>query len=107
MSAILIENKPIYIEGKINLREGNISILADLIELNPPQNSTKYDFVIQIPQNTTQNQLMNLNNLLKRNQNGHRGLIILANGKNIPLSYGVNYNPDLLKEINRILNIDN
>ena len=104
---ILIENKPIYIEGKTNIRDGNISILADVIELNPPQSSAKYDFIIQIPPNTSQNQLMNLNNLLKKNQNGHRGLIILANGKNIPLPYGVNYNPVLLKEINRILNIDN
>jgi DNA polymerase III subunit alpha len=104
---MLVENKPIYIEGKTNLREGNISILADIVELTPPKNSAIYDFVIQIPKNTSQNQLMNLNNLLKKNPNGHRGLIILANGKNIPLSYGVNYNPDLQKEINRILNIDN
>lgn len=104
---MLIENKPVYIEGKTNLRDGTLSILADIVELKPPENSAKYDFVIQVPKGTTQNQLMDLNNLLKRNQNGHRGLIILANGKNIPLSYGVNYSPDLLKEINRILNIDN
>jgi len=47
---------------------------------------------------------MELNQLLKSHQNGHRGLIILPNGKELPLSYGVNYNQSLQEEINKILN---
>jgi hypothetical protein len=46
---------------------------------------------------------MQLNTLLKNNPNGHRGLIILPNGKNIPLNYGVNYNENLQEQINNIL----
>lgn len=99
---ILAENKGFYIEGKLNLREGNLSILIDSISLNAPQNSKRYDFVITVPKNASQNQLMNLNNLLKKNPNGHRGLIILPNGKNIPLSYGVNYNQELQQQIDNI-----
>ena len=48
---------------------------------------------------------MELNNLLKTNPNGHRGLIILPNGKNVVLSYGVNYTPELQKQIDMILKI--
>ena len=100
---ILSENKAYYIEGKTNLRESNLSILIDAISLDPPQNSSKYDFVITVPKTASQSQLMNLNSLLKNNPNGHRGLIILPNGKNIPLNYGVNYNKDLQKQIDIIL----
>jgi DNA polymerase-3 subunit alpha len=99
----LSENKAFYIEGKTNLREGNLSILIDVINLEAPKNSSKYDFVITVPKSATQNQLMQLNTLLKNNPNGHRGLIILPNGKNIPLNYGVNYNENLQEQINNIL----
>ena len=102
---ILQENKAIYVEGKMNERDGEKSIIADVISLDAPNNTVKYDFIINVPKNTSQTQLVSLNRLLKNNQNGHRGLIILANGKNIPLSYGVNYNSDLQVKINKILNI--
>lgn len=101
--AILTENRPVYIEGKVNYREGNVSILIDSISEKPPENSAKYDFIIEVPKSTNQTQLMKLNNLLKKNPNGHRGLIILPNGRNIPLNYGVNYNLELQKQIDEIL----
>jgi len=100
---ILAENKGFYIEGKLNLREGSLSILIDSISLTAPQNSKRYNFVITVPKSASQSQLMNLNNLLKKNPNGHRGLIILPNGKNIPLNYGVNYNQELQQQIDNIL----
>ncbi len=100
---ILTENKPFYIEGKTNLREGNLSILIDSLSMEAPNTSPKYDFVITVPKSANQTQLMDLNNLLKKNPNGHRGLIILPNGKNIPLNYGVAYNQKLQKEIDNIL----
>jgi DNA polymerase-3 subunit alpha len=99
----LVENKAFYIEGKTNLREGNLSILIDVISQEAPKTSSKYDFVITVPKSASQNQLMELNSLLKNNPNGHRGLIILPNGKNIPLNYGVNYNENLQKQIDNIL----
>ena len=46
---------------------------------------------------------MDLNRLLKNNPNGHRGVIIMPTGKEIPLPYGVKYNLDLQKEIDLIL----
>jgi len=102
---ILCENKAFYIEGKLNEREGQISILVDSISETIPDTSPKYDFVITVPKTTNQTQLMELNNLLKTNPNGHRGLIILPNGKNVALSYGVNYTDELQKQIDTILKI--
>lgn len=101
----LIEQKAVYIEGKLNERDSNLSILVDTIANSVPQNAPKYDFIIKIPDNTSQTQLMALNRLLKTNPNGHRGLIILPNGKNIPLSYGVAYTPALQSKIDEILRI--
>lgn len=99
---ILSENKAYYIEGKTNLREGSFSILIDNISLEAPKNSSKYDFTVIVPKSASQGQLMALNTLLKQNPNGHRGLIILPNGKNIPLNYGVNYNEKLQEQIDNI-----
>jgi DNA polymerase III subunit alpha len=104
--SLIVENNAVYIEGKVNQRDQDISIVADIISLTPPENAAKYDFIVNVPNGTSQTQLMKLNQLLKTHPNGHRGLIILPNGKNVPLSYGVHYTPDLQSEINQILNIN-
>jgi DNA polymerase-3 subunit alpha len=100
---LLTENRPLYFEGKISVRDNEKSILIDSVSENLPNNTKKYDFVIEVPPKTSQTQLMNLNNLLKKNPNGHHGLIILPNGKNIPIPYGVRYNSALQKQIDSIL----
>jgi DNA polymerase-3 subunit alpha len=100
---LLKENQAVYIEGKTNSRNDKRSILIDLLSENLPDTVKKFDFVIDVPKGTDQSQLMELNHLLKDNPNGHRGLIILPNGKQIPLSYGVNYSPNLQKQIDQIL----
>lgn len=102
---LLVENRAIYIEGKTNLREGNLTILIDIISTEAPKQTTKYHFTIKIPAKTSQTQLMALNKLLKNNPNGQRGLIIMADGKNIPLSYGVNYSKELQQQIDEILKL--
>lgn len=100
---LLVENQAIYVEGKISSRNDQKSILIDLISLSLPENTKKFDFIIKIPKDTSQSQLMDLNRLLKNNPNGHRGVIIMPTGKEIPLPYGVKYNLDLQKEIDLIL----
>ncbi|MCL4383869.1 DNA polymerase III subunit alpha [Patescibacteria group bacterium] len=104
VGATLNLNQAYYIEGKINQRDNEIAVVIDSISNHPPADtSKKYDFVIEIPKGTSQVQLLNLNRLLKNNPNGHKGLIILPNGKEVPLSYGVRYNHELQQQINRIL----
>ncbi len=103
----LIENRAYYLEGKVNIRNDELSILIDSLSDQPPQNAPKYDFTIVVPKGTTQSQLLELNTLLKTNPNGHKGLIILPNGKNIALGYGINYNAQLQEQIDKILKIAN
>lgn len=100
---LLVENKAVYIEGKISHRNNETSVLVDIIDTKAPNDSDTYDFIIKIPPHTSQNKLMKLNHLLKQNPNSHHGLIILENGKKIPLSYGVNYNQQLQRQIDQIL----
>ena len=101
--AILTENRPLYVEGKVSIREEETSILVDLVSETLPETTKKFDFVIEVPKTASQTQLMNLNNLLKKNPNGHRGLIVLPNGKNIPVPYGVRYDATLQSQIDEIL----
>ena len=104
VGATLNTNQAYYIEGKINQRDNEVAVVVDVITSEPPAETTKkYDFVIEIPKGTSQIQLLNLNRLLKSNPNGHKGLIILPNGKEVVLGYGVKYNPDLQQQIDRIL----
>ncbi|MEK7527777.1 MAG: DNA polymerase III subunit alpha [Patescibacteria group bacterium] len=104
---LLKENQAVYVEGKTNSRNDTKSILIDLLAEKLPDTVKKFDFVIEVPEGSSQSQLMELNHLLKDNPNGHRGLIVLPNGKQIPLSYGVKYSPSLQKQIDSILNTQN
>ena len=103
---LLTENRAIYVEGKISVREGETSVMIDLVKETLPENTKKYDFIIEVPKGTSQAKLMDLNNLLKKNPNGHRGLIVLPNGKNIVVPYGINYNSGLQEQIDTILSLD-
>lgn len=102
---ILIENQAIYVEGKISSRNDEKSILIDEISITLPENTHHFDFIIKVPKDTSQSQLMDLNRLLKNNPNGHRGVIIMPTGKEIALPYGVKYNENLQKQIDIILKI--
>jgi DNA polymerase-3 subunit alpha len=103
---LLTENKALYIEGKVSIREEETSVMIDLVSDKLSSTTKTYDFVIEVPKNTSQSQLMDLNNLLKKNPNGHKGLIVLPNGKNITIPYGVNYNAELQEQIDTILTLN-
>ena len=99
----ITDNKPVYIEGKINTRDGQKSILIDQLLSSLPPGVSRFDYVITVPKGTSQAQLLKLNSLLKNNPNGHLGLIILPNGKKIPVPYGVRYDEKLKEEVDKIL----
>ncbi len=102
----LSENKPFYLEGRLTDRDDTLSVSIETISQEAPDQTKKYDFIIQVPPQTSQSTLMTLNQLLKNHPNGHRGLIILPNGKNFPLTYGVAYNPKLQAQIDTLLKIE-
>jgi len=100
---IIEENKGLYVEGKISLRDDKKSIIVDSVSEKLPQNVNTYDFIINIPNGTSSSTLMKLDRLLKKNPNGHRGLLVLPNNKEIKLNYGVNYTPNLEAEVKELL----
>ncbi len=102
-SPILSEGRAYYIEGKINMRSDELSIVIDSLSEKPPTSAARYDFTITVPKGTNQTQLMELNKLLKLNPNSQKGLIILPNGRQVALGFGVNYTPELQARINQIL----
>ena len=103
---LIINDKIILIEGKLNDRDGQISIIIEQISNKIEETKQEFDFTIKIPVGTSQQQLMELNRLLKNNPNGHKGLIIMPTGKNIVIGYGVNYSNKLQQQIDKILNIN-
>ncbi|RLC35559.1 DNA polymerase III subunit alpha [Candidatus Shapirobacteria bacterium] len=103
---LIVDDKVILIEGKLNDRDGQISIIIEGLNDKMEQVKSEFDFTIKIPTGTSQQQLMQLNQLLKQSPNGHKGLIIMPNGKNIKLAYGVNYSDQLQQQIDKILNIN-
>lgn len=103
IESIIAENKPVFIEGKINIRDNETSIIIETMLETVQSNMKKYDFTIQVPKHVTQSKLIKLNQLLKNNPNGHKGLIILPNGKEIIIPYGVNYSTELQNKIDEII----
>ncbi len=111
----LVEDRAVYLKGKISIKDDEKSILVDQITDPADQKpatsrvinkSKEYDFIIDIPAKTSQSQLMSLSRLLKNNPNSLKGAIKMSDGKLIPISFGVNYNQKLQLEIDKILIID-
>lgn len=100
---LLEENKGLFVEGKISVRDDVTSVLVDMLSETLPKNVSAYDFIIDIPEGTSASTLMELDRLLKAHPNGHRGLIILPNKKEIKLAYGVHYSSDLEAKIQKLL----
>jgi len=100
---LLEENKGLFVEGKISLRDDVTSVLVDMLSETLPKHVSAYDFIIDIPEGTSASTLMELDRLLKAHPNGHRGLIILPNKKEIKLAYGVHYSSDLEAKIQKLL----
>lgn len=101
-----IKEGDMYIfSGKLSFRDDSISLIIDTLESDfSPIN--EYDFLIKIPQNTSQDQLVRLNALLKSNPNTQKGAIQMPNGKIIKLNFGVKYTDELQYQIDKILQID-
>lgn len=104
---ILMEDRVIVIEGRIDKSGDRISIIANRAalaeEYSPDQNN---QFVIHIPPKTKPQTLLKLHQLLKEHNGGTPCLLIFPNGKKITFNGGVNYTPELERRIKEILEID-
>jgi len=106
---LLVEDKILLIEAKVEKREEKQSLIAEKITdgetFNPSQNISYPDFTISIPAGTRPQVLVELNSLLKKNPGESRGAIYFPNGKVVNLSFGVNWNQELEDKIKQILDL--
>lgn len=106
---VWVKEKIILVEGKFERREDAVTILVDSGRLITEENqSLKFDYVVRVPKRTSSKTLMDLNSLLKTHQGEKMGLLVFENGnqgslRKLELSFGVDFNFDLEKEINRLL----
>ncbi|MBU2592392.1 DNA polymerase III subunit alpha [Patescibacteria group bacterium] len=106
---LLIEEKLVLIEAKIEFREDKQSLIAEKIadgeRVPPGSQKTEEGFIIDIPKGTGSQILIRLNSLLKANPGSDTGLIRFPNGKEVTVSFGIGWNIDLEQEIKSLLKL--
>jgi len=106
---LLIENKILLVEVKVEEREEKQSLIAEKIidgeNFKPDQNIPHPDFTISIPTGTRPQVLVEVNSLLKNSPGEDKGVIYFPNGKMVSLTFGVEWNNDLESKISELLNI--
>lgn len=104
---VWVKDKAVIIEGKLEKRDDEVSILVDRGFLPNNDNQSQYDFVIKVPKGTSFKTLMELNKILKENLGTMMGILIFENGnaeaKNLVLNFGINYAPEVAEQIKSLL----
>ncbi len=122
---LLNGEKLVVVTAKVDMREDEQSLIAEKIEpakkylkkrknSNPNSNSNnnnssekkpEFDFHLKIPKGTTRDALVKLNSLLKNHHGKNNGILEFPNGRQVKLSFGVEWTENLKKKIGKILNL--
>jgi len=110
------KDRVVFIEGKVQTREGNRNIIVEKATLIEEENLTKeekeapkrdLDFEIEIPSRATPRKLVEINKILKQSQGKDKvGLIFVdsqGRRKRMALPFGIKYSRELKEEINKII----
>lgn len=109
--ALLLGREPIIVEGTVDNREDNASVLVDALYTleTAPQalgNPRLNENVLRIPRGTKPEILVKINQLLQSNKGGQTLEIVVENGfgeKHIQLPYGIAWSRSLEAEIRTLL----
>ncbi len=115
--SIIIEGKILYIKGKINNKDNQLKILVDTIEdlknkvveiKKPSTNFVQLDdnAIIDVPRGVTPSDLSTLKLLLARNKGETETYVLLPNGgepKKVKMPFGIEFDKNLIEEINALL----
>ena len=110
------KDRVVFIEGKVQTREGNRNIIVEKATLIEEEDLTKeekeapkrdLDFEIEIPSRATPRKLVEINKILKQSQGKDKvGLIFVdsqGRRKRMALPFGIKYSRELKEEINKII----
>jgi len=101
---ILQENKAILVSGKIDTREENPTLLAEVIEDSDTLAETRNRLYIRIPSATTAEHLKKLKKLLVSNKGKSKVTLIFEGSvKRIDLAFGINWSEQLAIDISNVL----
>lgn len=98
-----MDDKPILIEGRVDERDGEVSIIVQTAKNAAEETG---DVVIRVPGGTRSSTLVLINDLLKSNKGGEKVALEFENGaggKRLEVPYGVDWNPKLERRIRQIL----
>jgi len=101
---LIVDYKPVIISGKLDTRDGTLSLLVESISTPGGPGYEGKEVLIQISKDVSSKQLRDLKNLLLNNQ-GEKDitLIFTGTGKNIKLPYKISWNESVAKQISSIL----
>lgn len=117
-SHLIQDGKVLFVKGKVNNKDNQLKILVDLIEdlkgkTVEQKNKPSKNFVqigdsaeIEIPEEITSSDLTALKLLLARNKGEMETFVLLSNEgdyKRIKMPFGIDFNQDLIDEINALL----
>jgi len=110
------KDKVVFIEGKVQTREGNRNIIVDkatlieeedLIKEEKGKSKSNLDFEIEIPSRIVSRKLVEINKILKQNQGKDKVYLIFVDSqgrrKRMVLSFGIKYSKELKEKINKII----
>jgi DNA polymerase-3 subunit alpha len=101
---ILMEERIIVVEGKVDKSSNRISIIANRAALAENFSPDKHSqFTINIPPKTKPQTLVRLHQLLKANSGPTPCLLIFSNGRKILFNGGVTFSSELEDKIKKIL----
>jgi len=98
-------NVVVVVEGKVDAREERISLIAEKVAL-PTEFNANEELTIKIPPGLSAQALVRLNTYLKNNPGSTPCVLIFPNGKRITVNGGVNYTPELEKDIQTMLKLE-
>jgi len=108
---LLVDDRVLICEGRLDFREDALSLVADKIsevnegDMNYLQNNSSVE--ITIPRSTDKEVMMELSMLLKSNAGNTTVVLNLPNGNGIPkkitLPYKISYSKTLQNQIDKLL----
>jgi DNA polymerase-3 subunit alpha len=109
----LAKDSLVILEGRLELKEENLSLIVEKITpLSPTSQQTEdtssFDFIIRVPARTRPKVLVELNKLLKENPGEKKGVLLFeqnGDSRRLVLTFGVNYTPEVEKKIKELLSL--
>jgi DNA polymerase-3 subunit alpha len=99
-----VENKPLVISGKIDIRDESVNLIAESLGALSSPSSKPDRLFIKIPKNVSSEQLVKLKKLLLANPGNNLTTLFFEESKRkIDLPYKVSWTPDLAKKIDSLL----